>query len=358
MTQIRKIIHVDMDAFYAAIEQRDDPSLQGKAVIVGGDPNSRGVVATCSYEAREFGVHSAMSASKARKRCPHGIFVKPRFDVYKSVSNLIRDVFHEHSDLVEPLSLDEAFLDVTENKRGIPTATAVAKTIKNEIRRKTGLTASAGVSFNKFLAKVASDMDKPDGLTVVPPWKAGEFVDSLPVEKFFGVGQVTARKMRMFGIRTGADLKRLDRLQLIELFGKTGNYFYEISQGIDRRPVRPERVRKSIGKEITLDRDVDDFGEIHAVLVDLSEQLEDALIRHDAKGRTLTLKVKYFDFQQITRSVTLPALVERRAEILHHALVLLKKTDATRKKIRLLGVTLSNLDLPSDADYYQPEFDF
>ncbi|CAB1061728.1 DNA polymerase IV (EC [Olavius sp. associated proteobacterium Delta 1] len=259
MQQLRKIIHLDMDAFYASVEQRDTPELKGKPVIVGGDPNHRGVVAACSYEARKFGIHSAMASSTAYKLCPDAIFIRPRFDVYKAVSSEIREIFHEYTNLVEPLSLDEAFLDVTENFKEMVSATLIAKEIKNQIYSRTGrLTASAGVSFNKFLAKVASDINKPDGITVVTPEMAASFIDRLPIRKFFGVGKVTEEKMIGFGIKTGADLKKYKKEKLIQIFGKSGNYFYNIAHGKDDRPVEPNRIRKSIGKETTLPEDIDD----------------------------------------------------------------------------------------------------
>lgn len=248
-----------MDAFYASVEQRDTPELKGKPVIVGGDPNHRGVVAACSYEARKFGIHSAMASSTAYKLCPDAIFIRPRFDVYKAVSSEIREIFHEYTNLVEPLSLDEAFLDVTENFKEMVSATLIAKEIKNQIYSRTGrLTASAGVSFNKFLAKVASDINKPDGITVVTPEMAASFIDRLPIRKFFGVGKVTEEKMIGFGIKTGADLKKYKKEKLIQIFGKSGNYFYNIAHGKDDRPVEPNRIRKSIGKETTLPEDIDD----------------------------------------------------------------------------------------------------
>src|SRR5210317_1660639 len=238
MQSIRKIIHIDMDAFYASVEQRDRPELKGKPVIVGGDPQSRGVVAACSYEAREFGIHSAMASATAYRLCPDAVFIRPRFDVYRAVSSEIRKIFCEYTDLVEPLSLDEAFLDVTKNYMGMPSATLIAKEIKRKIYCKTGkLTASAGVSFNKFIAKVASDMNKPDGITVITPDMAEEFIDQLPIRKFFGVGKVTEAKMRSLGIQTGADLKRFQKEKLVEIFGKSGSYFFDIAHGMEHRPV-------------------------------------------------------------------------------------------------------------------------
>jgi DNA polymerase-4 len=345
MDAIRKIIHIDMDAFYASVEQRDRPELQGKPVIVGGDPSSRGVVAACSYEARKFGVHSAMPSATAYKHCPQAVFVRPRFEVYRAVSARIREVFCEYTDLVEPLSLDEAFLDVTVNHKAMASATLIAREIKKKIFERTGkLTASAGVSFNKFLAKVASDMNKPDGLTVVTPEMAGQFIDRLAIGKFFGVGKVTEEKMHNLGIKTGADLKAYDKARLVQMFGKAGVYFYDIAHGLDDRPVEPNRIRKSIGKETTLMADIDDTQLMLEVLEDLAGRLENLLFDRAAKGRTITLKVKYYDFQCITRSVTPAEAPDSAAVIMRHVKALLQKTDAGRKKVRLLGISISNFD--------------
>jgi len=345
MEAVRKIIHIDMDAFYASVEQRDRPELRGKPVIVGGDPRSRGVVAACSYEARKFGVHSAMASSTAYRLCPQAVFVRSRFDVYRAASRLIRDIFHEYTDLVEPLSLDEAFLDVTQNRKRIPSATAVAREIKQQIFHRTGgLTASAGVSFNKFLAKVASDFHKPNGITVVTPERAAAFIDCLPIRKFFGVGKVTEEKMLSLGIKTGAELKQFGKEELIRLFGKSGGYFYDIAHGIDERPVEPNRIRKSIGKETTLREDIDDIDQMKAVLEDIALQVENSLSKRDVKGRTITLKVKYFDFQSVTRSLTVDEPVDSGTVLLEHAKCLLSKTEAGAKKVRLLGIAVSNFE--------------
>ena len=342
---MRKIIHIDMDAFYASVEQRDRPELKGKPVIVGGDPNSRGVVAACSYEARKFGIHSAMASSTAYKLCPEAVFIRPRFDAYRAVSSEIIEIFYEYTDFVEPLSLDEAFLDVTENFKGMPSATLIAREIKKKIYEKTAkLTASAGVSFNKFLAKVASDVNKPDGITVITPEMADEFIDRLPIRKFFGVGKVTEEKMLNLGIKTGADLKKFKREQLIELFGKSGNYFYDIAHGMDERPVEPNRIRKSIGKETTLVEDIDDTDEMLEILEEIAVRLENSLMKRDAKGRTITLKVKYFDFQSITRSVTIDEPADNAVVLMKHIRPLLSKTEAGKKKVRLLGISVSNFD--------------
>jgi DNA polymerase-4 len=345
MESIRKIIHIDMDAFYASVEQRDCPNLKGKPVIVGGDPHSRGVVAACSYEARKYGIHSAMASSTAHRLCPQAVFIRPRFDVYRSVSAKIREIFCEYTDLVEPLSLDEAFLDVTKNHKGIHSATIIAREIKQKIYEHTDrLTASAGVSFNKFIAKVASDFNKPDGITVVPPEAADEFIDKLPVRKFFGVGRVTEEKMLSLGIKTGADLKKYEKRLLLKLFGKSGGYYYEIAHGMDDRPVQPNRIRKSIGKETTLAEDIDDIDQMVEILESLSFKIENSLSKRDAKGRTITLKIKYFDFKSITRSVTVENPVETASDMMKYVRRLLQKTEAGKKRIRLLGISISNFE--------------
>ena len=345
MQPIRKIIHIDMDAFYASVEQRDRSELRGKPVIVGGDPQSRGVVAACSYEAREFGIHSAMASSAAYRLCPDAVFIRPRFDVYRAVSSDIRKIFCEYTDLVEPLSLDEAFLDITENYMGMPSATLIAREIKKKIYDRTGrLTASAGVSFNKFIAKVASDMNKPDGITVITPDMADEFIDRLPIRKFFGVGKVTEEKMLNLGIKTGADLKKFEKDQLIHLFGKSGSYFYNIAHGNDDRPVEPNRIRKSIGKETTLLEDIDDTDQMIEILENIADRLENSLIKREAKGRTITLKIKYFDFQSVTRSITIDEPADIVAVIMKHIKSLLGKTEAGEKKVRLLGISIFNFD--------------
>lgn len=346
---IRKIIHVDMDAFYASVEQRDRPELRGKPVIVGGPPNSRGVVTTCSYEARKYGVHSAMPSSTAYRLCPHAIFVPPRFAVYKQVSDQVREIFHEYTDLVEPLSLDEAFLDVTENKKGIPLATEVAKQVLKEIYEKTRLTASAGVSFNKFLAKVASDINKPHGITVVTPKKAAAFIDGLPIGKFFGVGKVTEKKMHALGIKYGADLKKMEQEVLTKHFGKVGGYFYNIVRGLDNRPVNPHRVRKSLGQELTLSKDTDDRRQMLDILEKLAGSIEKYLKKGHIKGRTITLKVKYYNFKSITRSITIAQPVDESTVIMKHIRALLDKTGAGKIKVRLLGISISNFQDPAAA---------
>lgn len=362
MQQLRKIIHIDMDAFYASVEQRDNPQLKGKPVIVGGQPDKRGVVAACSYEARKFGIHSAMSSARARTLCPQAVFLYPKFDKYKAASERIMEIFHEYTDLIEPLSLDEAFLDVTRNKKGIESATQIARQIRQEIFNKTGLTASAGVSYNKFLAKVASDYRKPDGLTVVVPNKAQSFIDHLPIRKFFGVGKVTEKKMLGLGIKTGADLKKLSKDALTEFFGKYGGYFYNIAHGMDSRPVTPERIRKSLGKEITLHEDINDIGEMVTILEKIAHIVEAELKKRGLKGRTITLKMKYHDFHSITRSITIRDQTDRADEIMNHVRSLLTHTDAGKTRVRLLGITLSNFEerqvrIKEDRQFILPIFD-
>jgi DNA polymerase-4 len=353
MEKERKIIHVDMDAFYAAVEQRDNPELRGKPVCVGGGPHGRGVVQTCSYEAREYGIHSAMSSSKALRLCPHAIFVPPRFDVYKEVSDQIREIFHEYTDLVEPVSLDEAYLDVRENKKGMESAEQMAKDILNQINEKTGCTASAGVSFNKFLAKVGSDFHKPFGITIITREGAAEFIDNLPIRKFRGVGKATEKKMKALGIETGADLKRYSRNELRRHFGKSGYYFYNMAHLIDTREVHLFHSRKSIGSERTLHEDLDDVVEIVEILEGIAERLTDRMKRYDIAGRTITLKVKYYNFKRISRSVTCKEPVADRKVIMENVLRLIPKTDLGKRKLRLVGIRISKLADQADMRYKQ-----
>lgn len=339
---VKKIIHIDMDAYYAAIEQRDDPSLRGKPVIVGGMPGTRSVVSTCSYEARKFGVRSAMPSNRAKRLCPQGIFVYPRFKVYEKVSRQIREIFREYTDLVEPMSLDEAYLDVTENNKGMTSATMIAKEIKKKIFRKTKLTASAGVSYNKFLAKVASDFNKPDGLTVVPPGKAQKFLESLDIRKFYGVGEATEKRMRKMGINNGADLKKRSLEELKENFGKAGTYYYEIARGIDERPVLSQWERKSWGSETTYEEDLTGMDQIIAEIERLSEKVFKGAEKEGFKARTVTIKVRYGDFTTLTRSLTREDAVTTCEDLIKTALFLLRKTEAGKRSVRLLGVTLSS----------------
>jgi len=339
---MRKIIHIDMDSFYASVEQRDFPELKGKSIAVGGSPDGRGVVATASYEARKYGVKSAMSSRNALLLCPDLIFVKPRFEAYKEVSKQIRNIFSRYTDLIEPLSLDEAYLDVTEDKLGIGSAIEIAKKIKREIEEELNLTASAGVSINKFIAKIASDINKPDGLTFIGPSKIIPFLESLPIEKFFGVGKVTAAKMKSKGIFVGRDLKNWSEERLSTDFGKSGSFFYHMVRGNDDRPVRPNRIAKSIGVEDTFETDLRDSKEIEEELKGIVYKLEKRLRVKAQMGRTVTLKVKYADFIQLTRSITISSYVSSFEEIITIVLDLLKKIDLEGKRIRLLGVSISN----------------
>lgn len=356
-THIRKIIHVDMDAFYAAVEERDDPSLVGKPVVVGGSPNSRGVVSTANYEARKYGVHSAMPCSQAARLCPHAIFVKARFDAYKEASEQIREIFYEYTDLVEPLSLDEAYLDVTVNHKNNPSATLIAKEIKAKIKARTKLTASAGVAYNKFLAKIASDYDKPDGLTLVKPEKALEFIEQLPIKKFFGVGKATQKKMKNLGIHTGKDLKDWNEIDLVKAFGKAGRHYYKIVRGIDNREVKPHRVRKSYGKERTFSDDKSDLNWINTFLEELAQSISDGMKKINAAGKTVTLKVRYKNFDTITRSSSFPSYINDAPVIIETVKRLLEETEVGNREVRLLGITLSNLNLSEDNYVEQLELD-
>ena len=339
----RKIIHLDMDAFFASVEQRDHPELRGQPVIVGGDPRGRGVVAACSYEARTFGIHSAMACAKAQHLCPHAVFLKPRMEQYQQVSREIMTLFYQYTPLVEPLSVDEAFLDVTCNHQKEPSATRIAQALRQTIHETTGLTASAGVSCNKFLAKIASGHNKPNGLTVIPPQQALAFIRTRPVGKFYGVGEVTEKKMQALGILTGGDLLRFSRQDLVALFGKTGHFFYDIARGHDTRPVEPTRIRKSIGTETTFAEDILEYGQVLVVVSGLVHQLALLLAQKRTGGRTLSLKVRYSDFTTITRSCTSPHGFWGAAEMLTQLPRLLAATEAGRRKVRLLGVTVSNL---------------
>ena len=302
----RKIIHIDMDAFFAAVEQLDHPEYRGKPVIVGGTPEQRGVVSTASYEARKFGIHSAMPAKTARRLCPDGIFVRGNMHRYREISHMIRGIFREVTDVIEPLSIDEAFLDVTCNKLNEPSATKVAMFLQQKIFQTTGLTASAGVSFNKFLAKIASDWRKPAGLTVITPARAEEFIFQLKIEKFYGVGEATAKQFHKLNIKNGKDLYALPLETLISHFGKMGLFYYNIVRGIDFRPVEPRESRKSLGREITLAHDLSDMSALRGLLHQLASKVSAMLAREKLAGRTITLKVRYEDFSTVTRSLTVP----------------------------------------------------
>jgi len=338
----RKIIHIDMDAFYASVEQRDFPEYRGKPIVVGGSPDGRGVVATASYEARQFGIHSAMSARKAIQLCPDALFVRPRFDAYKSVSVSIREIFRRYTDLIEPLSLDEAYLDVTVDKLAIGSALSIAQEIKDAIKNELNLSASAGVSSNKFVAKIASDMNKPDGLTFIGPSKIAAFMEKLPVEKFFGVGKVTADRMKKMGFYTGADLKKLSEEELVRKFGKTGRFYYKIVRGIDERPVQPHRLTKSLGAEDTFEQDLDTADEMLTELEQIAEKVTERLERNKLKGKTLTLKIKFNDFKQITRNQSFATPIADYFSIYAAAKELLLKAEMNGKSVRLLGISLSN----------------
>mgnify|MGYP001288576850 FL=1 len=349
---LRKIIHIDMDAFYASVEQRDDPELRGKPVAVGGG-SMRGVVAAASYEARVFGIRSAMPSVTARRLCPDLIFVRPRFEIYRDISGQIRDIFADYTPLIEPLSLDEAYLDVTDHLWPGQTATQVAREIRARIREATALTASAGVSYNKFLAKLASDQNKPDGLCVITPDRGPDFVLALPVGKFHGIGPATAGKMRAMGIETGADLRAQDLDFLTRRFGKSGRYYWNISRGIDHRQVRSDRIRKSVGAENTYFTDLMDLAQAHDALAPLADKVWRHVSRHGLRGRTVTLKVKFSDFQQITRARTLPRAVGSEAEMLSIARELAGAVLPDPRGARLLGITLSGFDRDEDRDPVQ-----
>jgi DNA polymerase-4 len=340
MTDI--ILHIDMDAYFASIEQRDNPELKGKPVAVGG-VKQRGVVAAASYEARKFGIRSAMPSHKARQLCKSLIFISPRFEVYKSDSLKIKNIFHEYSELVEPLSLDESYIDISHLTVSFTQAADIALEIKQKIKDETKLTASAGISYNKFLAKTASDYDKPDGLYIIRPEQAENFLKELPIRKFFGIGAATAKKMNAIGVQTGADLLQKTEQELVQYFGKAGRHFYSIVRGIDNRPVNPHRVRKSVGVERTFDMDVNHINMLYRVVEKLSGMLIERVQRHNKKGHTLTLKLKYKDFTIVSKSKTYvypinPSHVEEIGK------KLLDLAWDRKKGVRLLGLTLSNLE--------------
>jgi len=346
---LRKIIHVDMDAFFASVEQRDNPELRGKPVAVGGS-GGRGVVAAASYEARKFGVRSAMPSVTAKRLCPDLIFVRHRFDAYKEASRTIRKVFEHYTPLVEPLSLDEAYLDVTDDLLGIGSATRIAELIRQEIKAKTQLTASAGVSYNKFLAKIASDQNKPDGLCVIKPGEGADFVAGLPVRRFHGVGPKGAEKMARLGIATGADLAAKDIAFLREHFGSMGDYLYRAARGIDLRRVSAHRERKSVGGERTFSEDISSGPALRETLANIIDIVWDSIERTQAKGRTVTLKMKYTDFQNVTRSRSVAEPVSGKPEFAQIARELLEELLPLPLPIRLMGLTLSNLDRKGDNE--------
>jgi DNA polymerase-4 len=330
-----------MDAFFASIEQRDNEEYRGKPVAVG-HPEARGVVSAASYEARVYGIHSAMPSITAKKKCSHLIFVTPRFDVYHDVSKQIRDIFLEYTDLVEPLSLDEAFLDVTVNHKNIPSATIIAKEIQSRIYEETRLIASAGVSYNKFLAKIASDYKKPNGFFVVLPQNAMKFIETLKVEQFFGVGRVTAQRMHEHGIFTGLDLRNRQEAELLRLFGKMGHTFYEYARGIDLREVEPNRITKSVSSETTFLSDKDSLLLLNVDLYNLAKEVIQRMKEESFFGKTITLKIKYTDFKTITRSKTFPNKITDFYSLWNFGKEILKQIDLSQKKVRLLGLGVSN----------------
>ena len=340
----RQIIHIDMDAFYAAVEQRDFPQYRDKPLVVGGDPTTRGVVATCSYEARKFGIHSALPCAQAMRLCPQAIFARPRFEVYRQVSQQIRQIMYGYTDLVEPLSLDEAYLDVSGCKRRIGSPTLIANTIKTEIFEQTRLTASAGISYNKFLAKIASDMDKPDGVTLITEQQGPAFVKQLPIGKFYGIGPATETKMQNLGIYTGEDLLAWTLEELKPIFGKASNYYYYAARGIDDREVESHRERKSIGSEKTFHVDIVDTGEMLDKLHQLAIEVWQEMQAKEVTARTITVKVKFDNFVQVTRAKSISSEITRLEDITTHLQELLVKAEVHGRRVRLLGVTVSNLD--------------
>jgi DNA polymerase-4 len=347
-----------MDAYYASIEQRDDVSLRGKPVVVGGPPHSRSVVTTASYEARAFGIRSAIPCAQAFRLCPHAIFVPPRFSVYKEVSMQIRDIFYQYTDKVEPLSLDEAYLDVSETLQPGQSATAVAQEIRQRIKETTQLTASAGVGPSKFIAKLASDMRKPDGLTVIKPEHVDAFMAALPVGKFHGVGKATEERLNRIGLFTGADIRALGKEDMQRHFGKTGAWLFEIANGIDNRPVASDWIRKSLGAEETFDKDLDDRDAMRAVLYTIAEEVNRRLTKAELSGKTITLKVRYTTFERISRSRTLPRFTCDIQQLYEVASELLETTDAGPRPVRLLGISVSQLNNVPPAFGNQLQLDF
>ncbi|HHZ68733.1 MAG TPA: DNA polymerase IV [Methylococcaceae bacterium] len=356
---LRKIIHIDMDAFFAAVEQRDFPQYRNKPLIVGGLPNSRGVVATCSYEARAFGIHSVMPSSKAYRLCPSAIFVKPRFAVYRAVSEQIREIFREYTDLVEPASLDEAYLDVTTVQDFQQSATLIAQDITQKIKQRTQLTASAGISYNKFLAKIASDINKPNGFYTITPEQGPTFIKQLPIGKFHGIGRATEKKMHALGIHTGKELTMLSKEQLQSHFGKTGLHYFHIANNQDNRPVRPHRLTKSVGVEQTFSKDISDPILIEQTINRLFLAAFAKLQTKELTAMTVTIKVKYENFEQITRSKTILDRITDPSLGPYIIAELTKKTAISQRKVRLLGVTFSSLEStitsprPKQLDLFQ-----
>jgi len=353
----RKIIHVDMDAYYASVAQLDNPDLRGKAIAVGGG-GDRGVVSAASYEARKFGVKSAMSNVLAKQKCPHIIFVKSDFARYKELSAQIREIFYDYTDLVEPLSLDEAYLDVTENKKGNPSANDIAREIRQRIYNETGLRASAGISINKFIAKVASDINKPNGQKTVHPEEVIQFLEELPVNKFYGVGKVTAAKMYNLGIFTGNDLKKKTLEEMATLFGKSGVHYYNIVRGVHNSPVKPNRIRKSVGAERTFRENIASEVFMLDKLNDIADEIERRMEKTNAKGKTITLKIKYSDFTQQTRSKTVPNFIFQKKDFFPIVKELLYQ-EKLKNSVRLLGISFSNLNtIQKEPVWIQLQFEF
>ena len=353
----RKIIHIDMDAFYASVAELDNPELRGKAIAVGGG-GDRGVVSAASYEARKFGVKSAMSNVLARKKCPHIIFVNSDFVRYKELSAKIREIFYEYTDLVEPLSLDEAYLDVTENKKGNPSANDIAREIRQRIFEETGLRASAGISINKFIAKVASDINKPNGQKTVHPEEVIKFLEELPVNKFYGVGKVTAAKMYNLGIFVGNDLKKKSLEELTNFFGKSGTHYYNIVRGIHNSPVKPNRIRKSVGAERTFFENISSEIFMIEKLDNIADEIEKRMLKANTKGKTITLKIKFSDFTQQTRSKTIHHFISKKSEFFPIVKELLYQEEL-KNSVRLLGLSFSNLNTEKkEPVWVQLQFDF
>ena len=357
---IRKIIHVDMDAFYASVEQMDNPSLRGKPVAVGGSKD-RGVVAAASYEARKYGVKSAMASVQAKKMCPKLIFVRANFSRYKSISAQIRKIFQDYTELIEPISLDEAFLDVTVNKKGINLASEIAIQIRQRIYSEIGLTSSAGISINKFVAKVASDINKPNGQKTIHPSQVDDFLDSLPINKFFGIGKVTAKKMREIGVYNGADLRKLNEIELKNNFGKMGTHFYRVVRSLQDNPVNPNRIRKSIGAEQTFNQDIETESFMLDKLAGIAEELERRMAKDSNKGKTVTIKIKYSDFSLQTRSKTVENYVSTKEEFFPIIKDLLFQK-SLEMPVRLLGISITKLfnkvDMKEDPVNLQLKFNF
>nr|WP_282097651.1 DNA polymerase IV [Streptococcus sp. NLN76] len=351
--QSRKIIHIDMDAFFAAVEERDNPALRGKPVVIARDPRvtgGRGVVSTANYEARRFGIHSAMSAKEAYERCPQAIFIQGDYAKYKAIGLEVREIFRRYTDLIEPMSIDEAYLDVTENKIGSQSAVKVARLIQEDIWRELQLTCSAGISYNKFLAKLASDFQKPRGLTVIKPGEALDFLAPLPIEKFHGVGKKSAERLRQMGVETGADLLDVSEIELIDRFGRFGYDLYRRARGIHNAPVKPNRIRKSFGKEKTYGKFLRQEADVRKELQGLAQQLATNLEREDVQGKTVVLKIRWEDFQTLTKRVSLDRSVFQEADLLEQALALYESIEEKDKAIRLLGITLTNLGKEREED--------